>query len=104
MALADLPDSGSANFETNCPAVLNSWKNSLEQKSDILHIHNGGSIYYLILFENNSIVINNGSIDGGELSVRQDNISNVYVFNSGTSLWIDAISGSASILQAEIFD
>jgi len=105
MSLDNLPNTGSENFETNCPKVLNSWKDLLEQRSDAIHTHNGGSIYYFIIFENDAEVVNNASVGGGELCTIMSDLSRLDIFDSGTSTWLKtAVSSIAQVIEAEMFD
>ena len=42
MALADLPSSGSANFESNVRITLHDWRDAIDQKALSAHTHGDG--------------------------------------------------------------
>ena len=44
MALADLPTTGTPNFETNMPDTLHTWRDAIDLKSTYNHDHPGTSL------------------------------------------------------------
>jgi len=102
MALSDLPNSGSANFESICPSILHNWRDNIDRKSSYTHIHSGTSVYYFMIFADTASITNAGVT--GALSTRQDNINKLYKYNYSNTEWTNAVGDVASIIQAEVFN
>jgi len=99
MALSDLPNSGSANFESICPSILHNWRDNIDRKSSYTHIHSGTSVYYFIIFADTAS-ITNADVTGA-LSTRQDNLK---LYKYSNAEWTNAVGDAASIIQAEVFN
>ncbi len=98
MALPELPNTGTVNFELECPTTLEVWRDVIPNTSSVTHIHtSGNSIYIMFDFARSRFF--NGSVDG---MLAVDKISsNLYLWNSGTSRY-NVVSGDP--IMAEVFD
>ena len=84
MALADIPSSGSANFETTCPAVLHTWRDAIDLRSVYDHTHPDYGVPYHTIAANRTS-LGTGALDG-VIGTTEDRHS-FYLWNSPVVKW-----------------
>lgn len=85
MPLSDLPNSGSANFESTVRNTIHNYRDAIELKAANTHTHGtyGGVSLSLVAREANLGV----GATGGELSSTTQEYHNMYSWDANGSLW-----------------
>jgi len=99
MSLSNLPNSGSANFESNLRSTLETWRDSIETKVPSTHSHSGASLYVTIAED--MAALGNGSVTA-ELGITQDTLT-LYTWNQSGSTWALVNNKTFDLIQFQIF-
>ncbi len=99
MALADLPDSGSANFERVLRSTLDTWKDSIETKISSAHSHDGALLYLTLATD--LVSLGSGSVTG-ELGVAQDTLR-LYTWDESGTTWNLVSNKAFDLIQFQTF-
>ena len=98
MSLANIPTTGTANFESNMPGVLNTWKDALELKAAYNHDHPGESLAIITIADNMSY-LGDGPRNGALGSITDD--KKLHLWNETNDSWRTV---GAGYLELEVFD